>query len=283
MPKAKYWVFTLFSEEAPVLSEDASYITFQQEQCPETGRAHYQGYIELKRSGSVTAAQTAIGWKCHVEPSRSEAAIAYCHKEETRIAGPWEFGSRGSGGRGSRSDIDELIGAVRSGKTREEIAELYPATYIRFHGGVDKYISLQAKPRNRNEPPHIDIRIGNSGTGKTRGVYDNESNGRIYRKDATEWWHGYNGQETILFDDWVGSSAISPSELLQICDWYPLQVQTKGGYVQLTSKHIIFTTTEHWGLWYQGTRHREMWEKKCIDFQRRIDDFGTVTQLQDTS
>ena len=37
------WVFTEFGEEPPEF--DCKFLAYQREQCPETGRLHWQGYV----------------------------------------------------------------------------------------------------------------------------------------------------------------------------------------------------------------------------------------------
>jgi len=47
-------------------------------------------FTNAKRLGEVVK----ILPRCHAEPVKDmSAAIAYCSKEETRIAGPWEHGT----------------------------------------------------------------------------------------------------------------------------------------------------------------------------------------------
>jgi hypothetical protein len=75
-------------------NEEISYWTGQLEQGEETGRPHWQLYIETHRKITVRTLKMSIGcdW-AHVEFVRNrEAARDYCRKEETRIAGPYEGG-----------------------------------------------------------------------------------------------------------------------------------------------------------------------------------------------
>lgn len=102
-PRVRCWCFTWFPPvpEGPhaqvvslqdglnhlaTLSEDPDfrYIIAGEEVCPETGRAHLQGYVEFHRAFSLTSVKDAFGWPtAHFEPRRGtqEQAIDYCKKE----------------------------------------------------------------------------------------------------------------------------------------------------------------------------------------------------------
>lgn len=63
-------------------------------------------------------------------------------------------------------------------------------------------------------------------------------------KNSVMWWDGYEGQETVVLDDyrpwWCPFSF-----LLGILDRYPIHVQTKGGWVNFIPSKIIITTPKN--------------------------------------
>lgn len=72
-----------------------TFAVWQLEQAPETGRYHFQGYLELSKQQSIAQIQKFHGMAgSHIEPRRGtqEQSIAYCEKDESRIAGPWHYG-----------------------------------------------------------------------------------------------------------------------------------------------------------------------------------------------
>nr|UNR78476.1 replication-associated protein [Banana bunchy top virus associated alphasatellite 4] len=88
------WVFTLnFTGETPILSfgEETQYACWQHEK---VDHDHLQGVIQLKKKTRLNGAKRLIGGNPHLEPMRGSIteAKAYCTKEQSRIAGPWEFG-----------------------------------------------------------------------------------------------------------------------------------------------------------------------------------------------
>lgn len=62
-----------------------------------------------------------------------------------------------------------------------------------------------------------------------------------FNKNSPMWWDGYNGQQTVVFDDyrpwWCPFSY-----LLGLLDRYPIKVQTKGGWINFVPAKIIITT-----------------------------------------
>jgi len=282
MPKARFWCFTSHSEVCPIWNGlEMSYLTYQQEKGEETGKLHWQGYLELKKSGTQKQIKTLIGNQSHVEPSRSAAAIAYCHKEETRVDGPWEFGEKSKPlVRGSRSDLNEFGKRARERGGNEKIAESDPGMFIRYHRGFDALRKISIKSRDWSEAACVRVYIGDSGSGKTRSVFTEFGADEIYTKDgSTKWWDGYDAQACILIDDFVGSEAISIPEILTICDRYKKLVETKGGHVWLAKAVIIFTTTLEISQWYRNQAC--LWSTKVDDFMRRVTEVRRFSQTEE--
>jgi hypothetical protein len=123
------------------------YVVVNVEACPETMRPHWQGYMEL--SSSVRFAQVKakapILFDAHFEKRHGtrEEARRYCMKEESRIAGPFEYGNFDDGGQGSRSDLADVAKAIAEGASEQEISELFPEHYIRYTRGIKALIAMQ--------------------------------------------------------------------------------------------------------------------------------------------
>ena len=99
MSLAKNWCFTLYEyTSVPVyesLPEWATYMVFQEEKCPKTERLHIQGYVQLVSQKRMTAMKKIMNSNTvHLSIARGSAKQnrLYCMKEETRNAGPWEYG-----------------------------------------------------------------------------------------------------------------------------------------------------------------------------------------------
>jgi hypothetical protein len=288
MPKARYWCFTYnnpAAEDAVELGAGVTYITWQLER-GENGTIHWQGYFELCRSASQKEAKELLrlGRRAHIEPSRSEAAIAYCHKEDTRIDGPWELGRKPSPiRRGERTELSNIGERIKTGEDLTSIAKSDPGIYIKFHRGLAALQQQLIAKRNPEQPCALRVYIGSSGSGKSRSATEFCGSSTFYQKDGSnKWWCGYAGEKIVWIDEWNGSNEISPSQFLQICDRYPLRVETKGGSVQLSATTVVLTSTQHWGDWYKGTRWWDQWLIKVIDFQRRMDEYGELIRTVGT-
>lgn len=130
-----------------------------------------------------------------------------------------------------------------------------------------------AKPRDKNIAPTIEIYWGESGTGKTRKALDDNPDAYILTKpngNNTVWWDNYTGQTCVIFDEFYGW--VSYDFLLRVLDRYPLQVQVKGDFVQLTATKFVITSNKPWEEWYPNVQ-----DKSAL--KRRIQEFGTVTHF----
>lgn len=66
----------------------------QRETGANTGYEHYQVVVAFRSKKSLTAVAGVFGGGVHCELSRSEAAEAYCTKEDTRAGEPFEHGAK---------------------------------------------------------------------------------------------------------------------------------------------------------------------------------------------
>lgn len=72
------------------------YINGQLELCPETGREHLQAYVELSKTSRYSIVRKIFDDPTiHVEVvHKDNGASSYCLKEETRVEGPVEYGTK---------------------------------------------------------------------------------------------------------------------------------------------------------------------------------------------
>jgi len=84
----------------------STYHVFQEEKCPDTGRTHYQGYIEFTkklRHGAIKKLDKDMHFGARYPKSTSAQAAAYCKKDDSRMDGPWEYGDISRPG--TRTDV----------------------------------------------------------------------------------------------------------------------------------------------------------------------------------
>lgn len=245
-------------DEAKIMAFPAKYIVFGREKGEEKDVPHLQGYIEwgsAKRIEALKKAHPKIHWEARLGTAKQ--AADYCKKGE-QSKDEWnEFKTSGSNfGKnasvvelgtiskpGKRSDLhgneagvlDVIATAIHEGATLEDINRDYTATFIRFHKGIEKSISLMQE--HRIERPAVCWRYGKTGVGKSYSVRKEYPN--HYVKDGTQWWDGYNQQECILIDDFDGHWPFR--DFLRLTDEGMYQGQYKGGYVKINSPYIYIT------------------------------------------
>jgi hypothetical protein len=94
-----------------------------------------------------------------------------------------------------------------------------------------------------------------------------------YVKDSqSKWFDFYNGISDVIFDDFNGGFPIT--ELLQMLDRTPKQVENKGGFVNFAPKSIVITSNHWYTQWYSKAKQnmsidRIVMVDKAIE--RRID------------
>lgn len=159
-----------------------------------------------------------------------------------------------------------------------QVLDETPKVFVMYHKGLQAALSLLAKRRTPDIAPKIEIYWGDSGTGKTKKAVTDNPNAYILTKPNGNnciWFDGYEGQDTIIFDEFYGW--VQYDLLLRILDRYPLKLQVKGGFVECSATKFIFTSNKQWTDWYPNIE-----DKSALE--RRIKEFGHVThfaKLQD--
>lgn len=210
------------------------YSVLGKETCPKTGRKHIQGYMRFNKQIYLPTF-TKVYKGVHVESARGTEAecVLYCKKENDYV----EEGQKANPGK--RTDLITLKDDVKSGLTYKEIVDKYDDLNWQQLKVLQEYISLFSKKKKRKVPKVIWI-CGPTGVGKTKEVEDLED---VHYQDDAQWWDGYNGQKTIVFDDFRGSQ-VKFRKLLRILDRLPLKVPVKGKMIDLEAEEYLFTSTK---------------------------------------
>ena len=233
----------------------------------ESGTYHLQGYVQLKRNQGLKWLKDNLHMGAHWEPARGDVDSneRYCSKEEGRIAGPWKCGVFKR--QGQRTDIEEVCKAVEDGHTEREIMQNHKQVWFKYHRAIKEYRRVFTSPRSFKS--RVIVICGATGTGKSRWCADQFPN--AYWKPNGVWWDGYNGESTVIIDDFYGW--MSYSFMLRLLDRYPLLVECKGGTHQYVAQTIIITSNKMPNEWYG--------DKCAYDaLERRIDVIMIKEQLE---
>lgn len=282
MTQGTYWIFTLnsnpqsFSDRLGEIYQDnkthIKYICGQIEVAPSTGQRHFQGYVQLHRSQRLSWVRNNISDQAHWEKQRGTNVQArnYTMKEETAEPESFrEFGkfvkgrSNGPGEPGRRNDIHGLRDAVKEGRNQrsiiedDELVESF-AKYIKF---ADR-VRMLYPPKPREEGVEVHLYYGDPGTGKTRkAVEENPDLFEIPISNGTMWMDGYDDQDTVLFDDYIGAgSKMTLDNTLKYLDRYVRKVPIKGSHVWWRPRKIIVTTNYHPRAWYKWESREESYK-----------------------
>lgn len=253
MPGAKNWVFTLnnFTEEDQVHlqnfgdNELIRYLVFGRES-GERGTPHLQGYISWRDRRSLDYCRNAISPRAHFEVMRGTPAQAsvYCKKE-----GDFEEFGELPGGRGSRSDLQSALVAVKSGISRVDLIEQHSLAYARAGRMLSEYQLLNAP--GRDWETFVSVYWGETGIGKTRKAFEEAA--RPYIHPGGSWFDGYDGHSDVIFDDF-GGSEFKITYLLKLLDRYQMRVPIKGGFVQWVPRKIWITSNYSPDAWFPNAK-----------------------------
>lgn len=269
-PRSRNYVFTLFDWTQLVFDyEHMSYLVYQIEKAPETGRLHAQGYVELHNAKTFSALQKVIG-KAHLESRKGTAKQAreYCMKEESRVEGPWEFGEISQ--QGKRNDIEKVVALVKEGATLEKISQEAPNEALKFSRGIVFLRQNLDVPQPRQKPKIWYI-WGDSGVGKSKWTRENFPDAYIANDCQNAWFDGYDRHKTVVFDEFDGN--FPRLTMLRLLDYGAIRLPIKGGYVTIHADQFVFTSNKSPEEIYHG---HPAWLRRISEFGVFVSEEGGV-------
>lgn len=282
---SKYWCFTINNPSADDelqmdrLRDVSTYLVYQLEQ-GENGTRHYQGYVEFSIRKKGSTVKNLIP-RAHLQQRRGsgEQASEYCKKDESRLDGPFEFGTLATVTQGARNDLKAIKAAINEGRSLTDIAKddnISFGSVIRYHRGFQWY--LNSVDPGRAFKTQVVLFIGDAGTGKSTLANLFPKPYTVAEATSSQFYDGYDCREheTVIFDDFNGR--IKFQTMLQLMDEHPYHVNVKGGIVNWKPKWLIICSNKQPDEWYlKASLDPRLWTA----FNRRVDyriDFYTPHQ-----
>lgn len=268
--QSKSWCFTInnYTDKDITNCNDliCNYIVYGIE-TGENGTPHLQGYVYFDKKKTFKTIQDAFESKAHIERAKGspKQASDYCKKDG-------DFVERGNlpGGQGQRTDLHEVYNQIKNGSDLRSIAESNPTAAIKYSTGI---LRLQQFFRpNRERPPTIWTFWGKTGTGKTRRVWEFANLDQLWLHPGGQWFDGYMGHKSALFDDFDGSW-FKITYLLKLLDRYVFTVPIKGGFTWWAPSTIYITSNIDPREWYPMAKDEH---KRAL--LRRLTEFGTIQE-----
>ncbi len=236
----KNWCFTDFElldwEKIYNSNKDIVYVCWGKEKCPLTDKIHNQGWLQMGTKKRMEYIKKNINKKIHIEPCKGTAEDnnIYCQKDK-------EFKSLGVfTTQGERTDLDSVKEMIDNGESLYDVGHTHFKTFIQYNRGLAHYKTLIDK-RLRKDFRQVEVTHiwGETGCGKTRKAMEGEDIYKI-QGDGMKWWDGYEGESTIVIDEY--NNSVPCTELLGILDGYQLRLPIKGGFTYANWTKVIITS-----------------------------------------
>jgi len=213
-----------------------------QQEIGASGYHHWQILCVLKQKQRMLATKRLFCNGAHLELTRSAAADEYVWKEDTKVPGTeFEYGQRAF----QRNKATDWA-LVKSAAIENNLTSIPDDIFVRHYGNLTRIAKDHARPRFR-EGTQCNVYWGPTGTGKSHRAFS-EGPGAYVKNPNIKWWDGYQGEETVIIDEFSG--LIDITYLLRWIDRYPCMVEVKGGAVVLNAKNFIITSNISPQEWY---------------------------------
>lgn len=141
-----------FSLHVPVKPDFIAYLIAQEEKCPDSGRYHLQGYLELVSPLRITAfKKLGYPWDVlHLEARKGtqQQAIDYCKKAASQVSPYFEFGTPKKSG--VSPAYQQFIAALHEGADVYRLRSEFLGQYLRHKRAADELLRDLAELRRED-------------------------------------------------------------------------------------------------------------------------------------
>lgn len=155
--RQRCWCITSFDVEDPLETQfDPDwhrFLVYQLEECPETKRPHFQGYVQFHTASSMAIVKRDFGLGIHVTAARgsAESNFDYCTKEP-RLAEPIVHGTMVK--ERQRTDFEYYPAAIKELRSFSEVYSSTDSGLLQFVARYGKFAQAvyNNRPRTRTDP-----------------------------------------------------------------------------------------------------------------------------------
>lgn len=181
------------------LPNELAYATGQKEKGGTTGFVHWQLCVAFTKKVALPAVTRLFGRGIHAELSRSEAAIAYCNKEESRLSEPFELGTKPFR-RNARTDWESVWASAKSGDLESIPANVRVVSYRTLRAIGSDYSNCRGMLRT------VFVFWGVTGSGKSHRAWDEAGVDAYSKCPRSKFWDGYQDQQNVVVDEFRGGT-----------------------------------------------------------------------------
>lgn len=232
--RSKYWCGTSYDFSDFASLSGLRYAVWQRERCPSTGKLHFQFHTEFFDRLRFPQVQRLLPG-AHIERVRDlHSSRKYAQKDESRVEGPWFFGSCEE--RKRKLDVVSFL----KGGTVVELLQEEPHLWRSVCSLQQVRAMMMPK---RSEKTYMFYIFGDTGCGKTTMMKRFGQYMSIYWKDHSKWWTGYEQQDIVVYDEY--NNEFAHNDLLRFGDDTPMFVEYKGGVINFSSMMMVFLSNLH--------------------------------------
>jgi len=245
----------MFATVKKLIDLDYKYLCYGEEKCPDTGRKHLQGYFTFRNAKKLSCLKADFG-TFHFEVSKADGFKNKLYCSKTRECDPvpnevfMEYGDVPSktgqaGGDANKRKWDDALANAKSGEIDIISAEMQIKYYSTFKRIERDYM---VKPADLETVCGIWY-YGPKGTGKSFAARKDYP--AFYNKLPNKWWDGYQGEASVLIDDFDIMHKCLGHHLKIWADQYAFSAEVKGSTISIRPKVLIVTSNYHpeeiWG------------------------------------
>lgn len=252
--QSRNYCFTAWNEDFSHINIKAFYNEYDDiirgllvgdEIAPTTGKRHWQGFIQFKNKKTKGGAFTILKHAFKINFSQGLFACKgtekdndiYCSKSNKTI----KLGTFKT--QGGRTDLEEIYRLIKNGSSMLYIAENFASQWTQYRRSFEKYKELCQQRSSRSiRKLHVELISGPTNTYKTSSVFTASDPEDTFLIDGSDlqWWDGYNGEKTLIIDEY--NNDVKITQLLKLLDKFPKRLSIKGGFTYANWTEVYITT-----------------------------------------